>query len=214
MKSSPPLKAKLLFDDAYRPQPSPPLSPQSEPLLGGAGVLRIQLPADSAPEARAREPWCARLAAACDELPTPHDVCKALAAPCRSRTGYARRMRHNFGLPFLLMLTSVYLLVKGMLVQIVALSKLPYYKQAGVGPRAYQQYDIVTKTPWALKAFFGGLSDLLPLCGYPKQAYARLPALPRGFLLAPPRPGGHTLTPPPSRLHTRSLRAATCRPSR
>lgn len=97
-------------------------------------------------------------------------MCKALVSPCRSRTGYLRRMRTNFGLPFLLMLTSVYLLVKGMLVQIITLAKLPYYKQAGVGPRAYQQYDIVTRTPWALKACFGAMSDLLPLCGYSKQS--------------------------------------------
>ncbi|KAG8458950.1 hypothetical protein KFE25_004284 [Diacronema lutheri] len=177
MKSSPPLKAKLLFDDAFRPQPSP-LVARTEPLLLhdtlSVQVLTTESGASDANAERdaPRELGLrARCAAACDELPTPRDACKGLLAPCRSRTGYVRRMVHNFGLPFVLMLTSCYLLIKGMLVQLISLAKLPFYKQAGVGARAYQQYDIVTKTPWALKALFGALSDLLPLCGYGKQTY-------------------------------------------
>lgn len=58
-----------------------------------------------------------------------------------------------------------------MLVQIVSLAKLPFYRAAGVDAKLFQRYDVVTRTPWALKAFFGAVADLYPLCGYGKRSY-------------------------------------------
>lgn len=153
MRPSPPLKAKLLYDDHYELKPSPILSAQTAPLLRDTIVVDSGAGEDAAPDL--------------GEVSLSERLCGA----CASESGYLARMGENFGWRYLAALTSVYLGVKGILIQLVTLAMLPYYRQAGVSPRQFQQYDVVTKTPWALKAWFGAMSDLYPLMGYHKRSY-------------------------------------------
>lgn len=106
-KASPPLKAKLLYDEDYRPHPSPVPRSHTAPLL--RDTIRVSVGEEGA-EDDARGGGAGGICARVSEweCPTPKDVSNMLFAPCCARTGYLRRMRHNFGLPFLLMLTSVY----------------------------------------------------------------------------------------------------------
>ena len=84
---------------------------------------------------------------------------------------YLRRLQQNFGLSFLLLLTSAYMGVKGALYYVVVLSQLPYYRAMGVGAAQYQIYGSIANTPWAMKGLIGAISDALPLGGYHKRGY-------------------------------------------
>jgi len=152
MRASPPLKAKFLFDEKYELKATPILVSQTAPLIGTLGdTIRVDLMDDG------------------DQEPPPQSCWDKACGS--SDSSYFHRVGDTFGWRFVIMLTSVYFGVKGTLINLVSLAKLPYYRQAGIGPKQYQQYDVVTKAPWAVKAWFGAMSDLYPWGGYAKRTY-------------------------------------------
>jgi folate/biopterin transporter len=94
-----------------------------------------------------------------------------VANELRGALAYLTRLRTNFSAPFLLLLVSAYMLVKGCLYTVVVLVQLPYYREMGVGSGQYQVYGSIANTPWAMKGLIGMLSDVLPLGGWHKRSY-------------------------------------------
>ena len=47
----------------------------------------------------------------------------------------------------------------------------------GVKGAQYQKYTGFAKAPWSMKALFGALTDIVPLCGYNKISYITLASL-------------------------------------
>ncbi|EKX44907.1 hypothetical protein GUITHDRAFT_109326 [Guillardia theta CCMP2712] len=99
-----------------------------------------------------------------------------LAHPFRSAADYMKRLEANFGWKFLVMLLSAYFGVKGALYTFTGLVQLPYYKKLGVDGRQYQIYGSIAVTPFAMKGFFGTISDVWPMAGYHKNSYILLAA--------------------------------------
>lgn len=85
---------------------------------------------------------------------------------------YGRRLRDNFGSPFLWMLASVYLGVKGLMLMLLELVALPLFvRHYGVSIERYQSYLLAVMTPWSLKPLIGLVSDLVPIGGWNKLPY-------------------------------------------
>lgn len=95
-----------------------------------------------------------------------------LTLPFRSANCYRRRLVANYTLRFLTMLASTYVLVKGFIYNFVFTGMQPFFlSYIGVDASAYQFYYAAIRTPWALKSFYGMLSDAYPLGGYQKRYY-------------------------------------------
>eukprot|EP00920_Eleutheroschizon_duboscqi_P015517 GHVT01035934.1.p1 GENE.GHVT01035934.1~~GHVT01035934.1.p1 ORF type:complete len:349 (+),score=26.74 GHVT01035934.1:316-1362(+) len=84
---------------------------------------------------------------------------------------YLVGVTENFGLPFSIMLLSVYTGVKGGLGRLLEASQLSYLRSLGMSSSAYQAAIAVSSTPWAMKGFFGAVSDAFALGGYSKKYY-------------------------------------------
>ena len=98
-----------------------------------------------------------------------------LRDPLAGPRAYVRRCADHFGVKFLILLSSVYLLVKGFLVQVIQTADLPYFRDyLGVGAAEYQRLQVFYMTPWAAKALIGTISDLFPLGGFHKRNYCLL----------------------------------------
>ncbi|UPQ97416.1 folate-biopterin transporter [Chloropicon primus] len=78
----------------------------------------------------------------------------------------------NFTLQFIVLLTSCYYGVKGVLYTFVMSGQLPYFqKYVGITGIEYQKYKLVSSLPWAMKAWIGLISDNYPIRGYNKRYY-------------------------------------------
>ncbi|CEM16026.1 unnamed protein product [Vitrella brassicaformis CCMP3155] len=86
-------------------------------------------------------------------------------------------MRDIYGAPFVTLLTSVFLAVKGILWSFIWLGQLPYYKEIGIDGSSYQTLFFVALMPWAMKGLFGVMSDVQPLFGYHKRPYLVIGAI-------------------------------------
>eukprot|EP00053_Salpingoeca_punica_P018716 m.184662 g.184662 ORF g.184662 m.184662 type:complete len:708 (-) comp17489_c0_seq6:1685-3808(-) len=110
--------------------------------------------------------------------PPQRTAAQWLTSPWDKSAAYFRRVRGNFSLPFLLLLVSAYMGVKGSLATFLNVGLLPYFKNyLNVSGQKYQAYGTVANTPWSLKGFIGVLSDCMPLFGYHKRYYIVLAAL-------------------------------------
>lgn len=84
---------------------------------------------------------------------------------------FFRNITDNFGLPFAVVLMSVYFGLIGTTLQILLNSYLPYFKSVGATGTQYQALVTVATMPWATKAAIGLLSDAVPIFGYHKRGY-------------------------------------------
>lgn len=72
----------------------------------------------------------------------------------------------------MVLLTSVYLGVKGFLSAMITKSQNPFYlTYLGTDATTYQLLATVSRTPWSMKALIGVLSDTFPIQGYHKKWY-------------------------------------------
>ena len=79
---------------------------------------------------------------------------------------YFKRMNNNFGWRFLVQLTSAYFGIKGFLYNMIATAMVPFFLiYLQIDAVEYQMLQNIAWTPWSMKAFFGMISDVLPI-GY------------------------------------------------
>lgn len=71
---------------------------------------------------------------------------------------------------FVVALASLYFATKGMIYYGVYYNQLPYYRELGVSGADYYNYAAVSRTPWAMKGFYGAFSDTQPFAGYHKNS--------------------------------------------
>lgn len=83
----------------------------------------------------------------------------------RAARVYLARLSDAYGTPFLGLLCSVYLCLKGPAYTMIMSAQLPYFKSIGITGQRFQSFTIVASTPWAMKAVIGIVSDSLPIMG-------------------------------------------------
>eukprot|EP00041_Stephanoeca_diplocostata_P019894 m.433169 g.433169 ORF g.433169 m.433169 type:complete len:562 (-) comp21417_c0_seq4:1306-2991(-) len=85
---------------------------------------------------------------------------------------YLRLMRDNFGVRFMVMLTSVYFGVKGFIWRFGATNgQLFYFRYLGINSNDYAAYRVAAMAPWSMKAFIGAIADSMPFLGFHKRSY-------------------------------------------
>lgn len=87
----------------------------------------------------------------------------------RAARVYLARLSEAYGTPFLALLCSVYLGLKGPAYTMIMSAQLPYFKSIGITGQRFQSFTIVSSTPWAMKAVIGIVSDSLPILGKPVE---------------------------------------------
>jgi len=99
--------------------------------------------------------------------------------PFKSLNTFMIRLRENFGLKLVTLLSSIYFFEEGIIFSLIYLNQLPFYKDVlKINETQYQIYFLIATSPWSMKAFNGVVSDLFPLLGFHKTSYMVL----TGFL--------------------------------